>query len=391
MKRPLLKAVVAVILLGGGLTVAALIMKTADDTSPASEPAPPPLVRVITLTPRDVTLDVASQGTVMPVTESVLSPQVAGRVEWVSPMLRAGSFFDAGEPLLRIDPRDYELAIVRAEAAVAQADMRVAGEESEARVARQEWDLIGDGEADPLVLRVPQLAEARAAARAARAERQRAQIDLARSEVQAPYDGRVLSRDVDVGQYVMPSTVLGRLMAIDRAEVRLPVPDAELAFLKLPMGRPDRDGLATMPTVTLTTEFAGQRWSWPARIVRTEAQIETRTRMLNLVAEVEHPYGDDGSGRPPLESGLFVQATIGGRTVRGAFVIPRSSLLAGDRVIVVDADDRLRLRAVEVLRAGREHAILTGGLTRDDRVCVSMLEIATDGMQVRVQVEADVR
>ena len=197
---------------------------------------PLPLVQVIDVELRDLTLTVTSQGTVSPRTESELVPEVAGRVIEVSPSFVSGGFFEAGELLLRIDPHDYRQAVVQAGSAVAQAELRLASEQAEADVARREWEELGEGgEPPPLTLREPQLAEAEAAVAAARAALLNAERNLERTEIRAPFAGRVRQKQVDVGQFVSPGSPLGTVYAVDYAEIRLPLPDEELAFLDLPL------------------------------------------------------------------------------------------------------------------------------------------------------------
>lgn len=376
------KIVVPLVIVAAGLVVSRVILSGADAAPPAATPPPAPLVRVQLAATTDVRLDVASQGSVAPVNESVISAEVAGRVTWIAPTFEAGGFVSAGEALARLDPRDFALAAVRAESAVAQAERVLATERNEAEIAEQEWREISDEPADPLVLHLPQLAEARAVLAAARADLERAQLDHQRTEIAAPYDGRVLRRDVDIGQFVTTTTSLGRLYAIDRAEVRLPVADADLAWLDLPLRGGDGG-----PRVDLSVDFAGARWTWEGVIVRTEASIDATTRMLHLVAQVPDPYGG-AEGRPPLTPGLFVSASVHGRAARDVVILPRAALRDGGRVWVADNDDALRFRDVVVLRSERERVIVRSGLRPGDRVVVSPIEIATDGMAVRVDPEA---
>ena len=200
-----------------------------------------------------------------------------------------------------------------------------------------------------------------------------------------------------MGQYVSVGATLAEVHALDAVELRLPVPDAELAFLELPWllppaaaadaGDTGSDGTgsdgAPGPRVELSADFAGRRWTWAGRIVRIESEIDRMTRMLHLVARVEQPFAPGDDGRPPLTPGMFVEARIHGRSRPDSLVLPRSALREGDRVLVVDADDRLRLRDVDVLRSERERVVLAGGLLPGERVVVSLLEVVTDGMLVR--------
>jgi RND family efflux transporter MFP subunit len=237
---------------------------------------------------------------------------------------------------------------------------------------------------------------AEAQVREARAVLQRAERDLERTELRAPFQGRVREKSVDVGQFVNRGAPIAKLYAVDIAEVRLPLPDRELFFLDLNLGSrhapnsngdpgANDDGSHGDPgvEVLLRADFAGQERTWRGRIVRTEGEIDPRSRMVHVVARVEEPYAAD----PPLAVGLFVSAEIFGRNVESAYVLPRIAVQQrpeGDLVFVIDADDRLRFRPVKVLRTQQGEVVIGEGLAPGDRVSVSPMGAAVDGMRVRV-------
>jgi len=382
--KTLLKVLLPVVVLGVAGLAAYAIFLNRPEAVIAPRPVEVPGVRVVEVLLEDVMLSVTSQGTVSPRTESQLVPQIAGQVVWVSPSFATGGFFETGEPLLRIDRYDYQQAVIAAESQLAQARLRLTQEEAEAEVARREWRELGEGDASPLTRREPQLADARAAVAAAEAGLDRARRDLDRAEIRAPYAGRVREKSVDVGQFVTVGSPVARVYAVDRAEVRLPLPDSELAYVDVPLayrGGDDRPG----PVVTLRADFAGETHEWRGRVVRTEAEIDAVNRMVHVIAEVEDPYapGTEPS-RPPLAVGMFVEAEIAGRAAPGVAVLPRAALRGTDQVLVVDSHDRIRFRRVEVLRATSQHVIVSAGLESGERVCVSPLEAATDGMAVQI-------
>lgn len=382
------KVVLPLVVLAGALAAASVMVAARPTVATRPPEIQAPLVRVLTAAPRDLRLSVRTQGTVVPRTESSLVPEVGGRVVWVSPALASGGFFAVGEPLVRLDPTDYDLAVARAEAALAsarsQAGLTARNRERSAELARRGL-LSASSDEDA----AHAAAAASAAAREAEAALAQASRDRERTTLVAPYDGRVRDEQVDVGQFVERGTRLATLYAVDYAEVRLPVPDADLAFLDLALDHRGDAPAADGPVVVLHAEFAGRTHRWTGRIVRTEGELDPRSRMVHAVARVEDPYrgaGDDA--RPPLAVGMFVRAEILGRTVADAIVLPRGALRDGDRVLVVDGDDRLRERPVTVLRANGEDVILGGGVAPGERVCVSPLEAAVDGMRVRPVAEA---
>ncbi len=383
------KALYPALLLGTGIVMAFVLVLAKPRASTEIHEPPAPLVRVIPVAAGDVPMIVRTQGRVEPRAEIDLVAEVAGKVVEVAPTLAAGGFFSQGDLLVRLEPDDYALAVDRTKAEVARAEVRVAMEKAEANVAVREWKDIGQGGAAPaLVARAPQLAEAGASLSAARAVLAQATRDLERTSIRAPFAGRVRNEDVDVGQFVARGQTIARIYSTDVAEIRLPLADDDLAFLDLNMAWRDSEKDAPGPEVTVHAEFAGHRWQWKGRIVRTEGQIDPATHVIHAVASVDDPYGRGSDpARPPLAAGLFVEAEIAGRLAANVVTLPRAAMRGESRVLVVDGEDRLRSRKVKVLRREADRVIVSEGLAPGERVCVSTLEVATDGMKVRVAEE----
>ena len=344
----------------------------------------PPGVRVHEVTLADAPLTVTSQGTVQPRTESQLVPEIAGRVTWVAPSFAEGGFFEAGDVLVRIDPFDYEQMLVSARSQLAQARLRLAEEEAEAEVAEREWETLGRGDPRELALRKPQLDDARASVAAAEAGVERATRDLERADIRAPYAGRVRAKNVDIGQYVRVGDTVATVYAVDVAEIRLPLPDDELAYLDLPLSYRGVER-QTQPSVTLHARFAGETHAWKGRIVRTESEIDSVSRMVHAIAEVADPYAPGPNpNRPPLAVGMYVEAEIGGRTARDVAVLPRETLRGRDQMLVVTPDDLLSFRTVDVLRTSTESVVVQSGLQAGELVVISPLDTPADGMLVQL-------
>ena len=344
----------------------------------------PPGVRVHEVSLQNASLSVTSQGTVQPRTESQLVPEIAGRVTWVAPSFAEGGFFEAGDVLVEIDPFDYEQALVGARSQLAQARLRLAQEEAEAEVAQREWNTLGSGDPRELALRKPQLEDARASVAAAEAAVERATRDLQRAEIVAPYAGRVRTKNVDIGQYVRVGDALATVYAVDVAEIRLPLPDDELAYLDLPLSYRGVEQ-QLRPLVTLHATFAGETHAWDGLIVRTESEIDSVSRMVHAIAEVPDPYAPGPNpNRPPLAVGMYVEAEINGRTARDVAVLPRQALRGRDQVLVVTPDDRLSFRTIAVLRTSTESVIVRSGLQAGELVVISPLDTPTDGMRVQL-------
>ena len=380
-----LKIVLPVALVSLAAVLAAGMVALKPDVETRVAAPKPPLVRVAEVTLADVLLTVRSQGTVRPRTESQLVPEVSGRVIHVSPSFAEGAFFEKGQVLFKVDPHDSRQAVVSARGEVARTRLQLAREEAEAEAAREEWSDLGRGEAaTALTLREPQLEDARAAVASAEANLTTAERNLERTQIRAPYSGRVRRKSVDVGQFVTIGAPVATIYAVDYAEARLPLPDDELAFVELPLHYRGETARQKGPRVTLKADFAGRTFEWTGEIVRTEGEIDPGSRMVNAVVEIKDPYGrGDDPNRPPLAVGLYVEAEIEGITAEAVAVLPRSALRGRDQVLVVTPEDRLEFRDVDLLRTTREEIYVRSGLKAGERVCLSPLEAVTDGMQVR--------
>jgi len=384
MTRRILQVLLPLIVLIGGALGAKSLMDQFEAPVATPPVVEPPFVRAITAEQETIRLSVLAEGTVRPRAESELVPEVAGRVVWVSPSLAIGGFFEEGDEMLKIDRREYELAVTRSRAAVAQAELRVATEQQEAAVALKEWEDLGQGEPTALVLRKPQLAEANAALASAQAALEQTQFDLERTVVKAPFAGRVRRKQVDIGQYVQRGQSVATLYSTDVAEIKLPIPDKELQFVNLPLAYRDAESRASGPSAVISADFAGKTYKWQGRIVRTEGEIDPQTRMVQALAQVENPYAQaPNSSRPPLAVGMFVQAEIAGRSVK-AISLPRTAL-RGERVAwVINNRNQIEFRDLDIMRLEHDRALVRSGIEPGERVCVSALEAAVQGMEVKV-------
>jgi RND family efflux transporter MFP subunit len=349
--------------------------------------APPVSVRVVEVDPGPARLQVHAQGTVSPRTESDLVPEVSGNVVWMSPDLVSGGYFAAGETLLRIDDRDYRSAAERADASLerARADLELARFEYER--ARDLYDRSLISQAD-LESREREARVAEAAVTDAQLVVATAERDLGRTELKAPFTGLVRSEQVDLGQFVSRGAPIAKIYATDYLEVRLPIADEELAYLNIPLDHRGEFDAADRPEVSLSAEFAGKEQVWNARLVRTEAEIDPGTRMVYAIARIDaQDLASAQTIAPPV--GLFVQAAIDGLEVDNVVVLPRSALRDGEYVLVVDSENRVSLRHVDVLRVYRDQVYITGGLNAGERVSVSILQTVVEGMRV-LPVESDI-
>lgn len=339
----------------------------------------PPTVFYMVAAPRSVTLDVTAQGEVRPRTDITLTAQVSGRIVETGPGFVDGGSFDKDELLVKIEDADYRFAVTSARARVAQAEEALRREEAESVLARRDYEELGrDDDPSELALRMPQLAQAKAAFEAAQADYRAAQLNLQRTSIAVPFKGRVRERTTGVGQFVSPGAQLARVFSTDVAEIRLPLTDSDLAKLGVPIGyteSADRPG----PEVALSAIVAGEEHQWTGRIARTEGAIDPSTRQVYAVAVVDDPYGAAAMTGAPLAVGLFVDARIQGRPYESAIVLPRSALYGRNTVYVIAEDDTLRERTVSVVAADRDTITISSGVEPGERVATSPLRGAGNG------------
>ncbi len=377
LKKRFLQIIVSLLILLGGFAGLYSLRagKPAEEMEVAAAPAP--AVQVVTAKLEAHTVKITGQGTVRPLLNAQLVAQVSGRVRYTAPNLVNGGAFNEGDELLQIDPIDYELAVTLAAARVGDADAKYALALEESEAAIQEWRDLNPGiDVPDLVARRPQLSAARAKLEAEEADYRIALLQLERTRLKAPFDGVVSAKMVDIGQYVTPGEAVATLYGTRAVEIVLPLESEHLQWFHVP-GFTGGDDEGARASVRVT--IAGQVREWPGRVMRAEGRIDEKTRLINVVVRVEKPY----ERKPPLAAGLFARVEIEGQTLEKATLLPRSALRPGGRIWVVDDDQRLRFRTVQVARVAREGVLLEAGLENGERVMVSQLKAVTDGMKVR--------
>jgi len=345
-----------------------------------------PLVQTIKVSPQDVRIPIITQGTVTPRTAISLSAEVSGRIIETSASFTRGGFFHKGDVLLRINPQDYKLAITRAEATMASAKQLLAQTKATYEQKLKEYGNVNPAKVSDFALRKPEYEEAKAKLKAAQADLQLAQLHLSRCEVRAPFDGRVTDIMADVGQYTTPGSLVAKLFAIDAVEIRLPVTQGQARLMNLASLSQTNIKPEDYLPVTLRGEYAGQDYQWHGNIVRTDASIDDRNRLLYLIAQVKDPYGmhDKSQNTVALATGMFVKAEIPGRMMQNIFVLPRTAIHEQDTVWLLDEALKLHQRQVSIIHRDETHAYIIDGLQAGDTIITSPLDAVVDGMQLRL-------
>ncbi|MEO1553406.1 MAG: efflux RND transporter periplasmic adaptor subunit [Pseudomonadota bacterium] len=337
------------------------------------------------VTMQDLDFNVIAQGEVRPRREIVVAPQIAGRIDFVSPDFIDGGFIRRGQVLVRLEAADYQLAVVRAQSGVASAEQRLAREEAEAEIARQDLINLGITDSSPLARREPQLAEAQAALDSAKAQLADAELALGRTAVVAPFDGRVREETVEVGQFASPGQSLGRVFATDIVEVALPITDDDLGRLGLPLAFAET-AAEQGPEVIFSGSVSGEIREWVGRVTRTSAAVNPQTRLINVISQLDDPYGAGSDNGAPMAPGLFVSASIAGTKIENLLVAPRSAIRSGNDIFIGDPETgSLRIYEVDLVFSSPDGAwFRSADVSPGDLAITSPIRGSNDGMSITI-------
>lgn len=381
-----MKRFAPVLLILGALIVVVLMDVFKSEPIKAEVPDAALAVKTQVLNATEVTLSVESQGTVRARTQTTLISEVSGTVLEVSDQFIVGGTFKKGDVLMRLDPVDHEVALQRAKAQLISRNALLQLEKARAVQAKKEWEMTGrpESEAPLLALRQPYLAEAEANILQAQAEVKQAQTKLQRATIRAPYAGMVSVKSVDVGQYVTTGSRLGETFALEFVEVRLPLTAKDLSQIEPRSFQNMNSGIK----VVLSGSVNGRSTDWSAVIVRSEGVVNELNRSQYLVARVSDPYGLNQpllTSVPSLLVGTFVTAKLPGKILKGVFKVPRSALLQGSRVAVVDEMQKLQINAVEVVFNDEGYYYISEGLKDGVEVIVSAIGTPIEGIKLEVK------
>jgi RND family efflux transporter MFP subunit len=350
-------------------------------------------VEIQPLIPQEYTVVVDSYGTVQPTTQSALVAQVSGQITYVSPQFRNGGFFNKGDVLVKIDPRDYLANVKISEAGLLAAQQTLLEEQANSRQAEIDWQRLGNGKAaSDLVLRKPQLEAAKAKLLSAEASLTRAQLSLERTEITAPYDGRILSQLVDFGQVLANNSKVAEIYSTSSIEVRLPINNNDIDLVNFPEEfRAAQKGQTNQQTIEARfTSSLTKNQSWLGHIVRTEAAIDTSSQQLYIVAQIADPYNRQLHPGTSIKIGQYVSAEVQGKTIQDAIVINNSSIYQGSYVYLVE-DGLLLRRDIKIRWQNGQQAIIESGLLAGETLVTTPLGQVSSGTPVIIAGEKPAR
>jgi len=348
---------------------------------PPSKPSVP-IVDSVFVLPQPYQISVSSQGAIVPKRQISLVAEVSGRVVNISENFVSGGFFKADDVLLKLDERDYRYALLNAEAQTANAERELALEKGQARQAKRVWRDLGSAEANSLSLREPQVNAARAALTAAKAEQQRAALNIQRTSITVPFDGRVELSQVNLGQFVPAGSTLGSVFDSSVVEVRLPLSSEQLALVGIIPGYNDLSNLGSM-SVELRATIGGKRYRWSARLTRVEASVDNRTRLFHVIAEVNQPF-DTSVHEYPLVVGLFVEASISGRVIDNTISIPKKAII-NEQVFIVNSDSKLELRPFTLIDRKGDMVWMQLDVAANEKIVTSDPRVLKEGVRVETK------
>ncbi len=386
-----------VLALAAGVVAALIMTKAEPERKDKSEQRV--LVSTATVDESAHRLDVEAAGEVIAARDLVVTPQVAGRIEWVHDKLVPGGVVREGETLFRIEPDNYRIAVEEAQTQLAQAQAQLEQEKGRVEVAQREWDLFKDevkgdeagGKAlsDPsLALRGPQLESAQVSVDAARARLERAQLDLQRTSVKAPFDAFVQSESADVGQIVGSQSQVAKLVGTEAFWVRISVPVEKVTHINIPNVNAD-----TGSTATVLQEVGTQPIEREGRVVRLLGDLDPQGRMARVLIQIDDPFGlgsleevSEPSKRGiPLLLSSYVNVSVQGPEVDGLIEVPREAIRDADKAYVFSDEQTLEVREVNVVWKRPDTVLIDAGLSGGDKVIVSPLATAVEGMKLRDQ------
>lgn len=381
LKKIFLTALLPILIIVGALGVSAKLVSSRPEpelTAPRTEGV---LVQAAVAQRAMHRMDIEARGSVTPSRQVMLQSQVTGRVIWKNPELELGGFIKEGEPLLRIEATDYEIALEESRTAVEQARAQLAIEEGQQVIAQREWSLFaGDaqsGDDDPgLALRKPQLKMAESALKAAQARQKRVQLDLSRTTIRAPFNGMVQALNVEVGQLVNPQSAMATLIATDTAWINASVPIDRLSAIEIPGA-----------IATVRQDFGSRTVERPGKVVRLLGDLDPVARMARVLIEVEDPFNLAGEESKthglPLLMGSFVEIAFEGSVTQDLVEIPRRSLHNGNTVHVITDEGTLDVRTVQIVWRTTDTVLIGEGLSQGERYVTSSLATPMPGMKLR--------
>jgi RND family efflux transporter MFP subunit len=388
MKKPA-AAILPLLILAAAIVFTVWLLNSKPEPKRAIPKSKSVLVNVVTARPISKQIQVVALGTVQPFKQIEISPQVSGTIIEQSPELVSGGLFKKGDTIARIDPRDYLFVLEQKKAEVEKVLFELKVEQGRQTIAEREWELLeqdipDSGANKDLALRKPHLEQLKALLNSAKSSLEKAELDIQRTEIKAPFNALVTDEYVDIGQLVTPQTKLATLVGTDQYQVQVSIPVNQLKWINIP-----RENNGDGSRARVTHELGqGERIVRDGRVVKLLGDLDPAGRQARLLVAVEDPMGSESSGDPgnfPLFIGAYVEVEIEGNSIDNVFEVPRTALHENNMVWIVDGDDKLAIRRVETIWRSNEDVLVGNGLKDGDRIVTSRIASPVPGLELVIE------
>lgn len=378
--------ILIIALIAGSVALASYLIKTKPEPKKRVRKPVVPVVEVMTPKLQTYTQRIRSSGSVETNQSTNIISEVSGKVTRIEKTFEEGNYFPSGQQLLTIDNTNYKNAIIIASAEISQRELAIKTEQNLANLAVREARILGNNRRlGEMASRKPQITAALANLEASRVRLQQARDDLNKTRIKSPYEGRVLSRDVNIGQYITPGTLLGKVYSTDYVEVRLPMSLSEYEQLNLPESYSNQKiDPNKLPEVTFSANFGKKRYTWNGRVSRVSAAMDARTRQISVIARINEPFKKSSSGAPPVKIGQFLEAEIIGTKLDDVYIIPTSSTRQNREIMLYD-EGNVRIRPITVLATENDLLVVQAdSIPANAKLIVTPMPSAKEGMTVRL-------
>ncbi|MEZ5497231.1 MAG: efflux RND transporter periplasmic adaptor subunit [Gammaproteobacteria bacterium] len=333
-----------------------------------------PTVKTIKVEPIDYVVPIVTEGMVLPKTQISFASEISGKVSYVAPQFTNGGQFKKDDVLVQIDPRDYELAITRAKANVAAQKAALDLEQAKSDLAKSDWGKYGKkGEPSALNLNLPQVDSAKAALAGAQADLLLAQRNLEKTGIKAPFDGVIIGKSVDIGQFVNIGMTLATIASIETAEIKIALSDEQMQNSRL-------NTLINEILVTITSEETNNN-TWQGKVAHIEAQRDSRTLLNYAIIEVNQPFSQNDI---PLRFNSFVNVEFAGKTLNSVYPVSRDYVLLGNKVYLLNSQSELEIKQLEIAHSDEENFYVSSGLTSRSEIITTKLSGVKSGSKLKL-------
>lgn len=380
------QTIVGIVIIFAAVLVAAALYFMKPSPEKGRPEIRPTLVETILVEKEDKALKVAAFGTVQPHRKLTVQTEVKGRVIEQSPNLDAGGVLQAGEIMVKLDPRDYVAAVEQNRAKVEKAEFDLIVEKGRKLIAEKEWQLLDKslkqgGLGKDLALRIPHLREKESALQAAQSSLEKSLVDLKRTILRSPFNALVIEEFVEIGQLLLPQTKVATIVSTDEFRVQVSIPYDQIASVKVPT----KSETEKTPVTVIQDIGSGETVKRQGYLLRLLGDLDPNGRMVQLLIVIDDPLNLENTESDviPLLLGTYVEVLFEGPVIPNVVEIPRLAVREGGNVWVMNKEGKLEIRKVEILSGDKHQVIIGKGLETGDSIVVSSISVPLEGMELK--------